>query len=152
MTHNFYQTNTQYNVEYAFSKTWLWNYIINFEAVCSYTEIKQAFSASSDSFLCSLCLMFSNMKGGKLPVSLWSGNISICRPRGPALVSVQLYRDRSFLWLWGKSPRLFCVNPLKSYSAIVLYCVSALPCSPQRVQATLFLSSCEKGQFNNTEQ
>lgn len=41
-------------------------------------------------------------------------------PGEPALVSTQLYRDRSLLWLWGKSPRLFCVNPLRSCSAIVL--------------------------------
>lgn len=41
-------------------------------------------SVSSDSsLLCSRCLMFSNMKGGKLPVSLWSGNVSICHPWGP---------------------------------------------------------------------
>lgn len=91
--------------------------------------------------------MFSNIKAGKPPVSLWSGNISICCPRGPALVSMQLYGDRSLLWLWGKSPRLFCVNPLKSYRAIVRWLPRPSPALPGEYKPHYFCLHIRKVNF-----
>lgn len=91
--------------------------------------------------------MFNNMKAGKPPVSLWSANISICGPRGAALVSVQLCGDGSLLWLWGKSPRLFCVNPLKSRRAIVRRLPRPSPALPRERELLYFCLHIKKVNF-----